>query len=163
MKEAIGGIFSIGTIVFLILVINGYLAFSVNYTKAFRVKNEIRSIIQKNEGLTDNALEQIEEYMHTVKYVTKSGFTKWCENNGYKVAGTGDYSFCYKVNQVDQYGTTNENSKYKGAYYTVATFVNMNIPLLNNLLPFTGGFFRVEGETALIYSSGNNSEVSGTS
>ena len=63
-----GGVFSLEFIIVFLLILNGYMAFNVNYTKAFRVKNEIRSIIQKNEGLTDSAMEQIEEYMDEVKY-----------------------------------------------------------------------------------------------
>ena len=60
---------------------------------------------------------------------------------------------------VDHYRNSNNREHltrallYKGAYYTVATFVNVDLPLVNNLLPFAGNLFLVKGETALIYSS----------
>ena len=38
MKEATGGIFSLEFIIVFLLILNGYMAFNVNYTKAFRVK-----------------------------------------------------------------------------------------------------------------------------
>ena len=60
MKEAFGGIFTLQFIVVFMIIVNCFLAFSVNYTKAFRAKNEIRSIIEKNEGLTCSAMKQIE-------------------------------------------------------------------------------------------------------
>lgn len=74
MKDAISGAMSLQIIVIFMLIVNGYLAFSVNYTKAFRVKNEIISIIEKNEGLmnangvNNNAATQIVQYMKSVNY-----------------------------------------------------------------------------------------------
>ena len=154
MRDAISGAMTLQIIVIFLIIINCYLAFSVNYTKAFRVKNEIRSIVEKNEGLTCDALEQINELMLSTNYAMNEEFENWCRNNGYTVANVDAGSFCYKYNKVDVSGTSNENSKYKGAYYTIATFVNVDLPLVNNLLPFAGNLFLVKGETALIYSSG---------
>lgn len=59
MRDAISGAMTLQIIVIFMIIINCYLAFSVNYTKAFRVKNEIRSIIEKNEGLTCSALSHL--------------------------------------------------------------------------------------------------------
>ncbi len=161
MRDAISGAMSLQIIVIFMIIINCYLAFSVNYTKAFRVKNEIRSIIEKNEGLTCSAMEQINNLMLKTNYKMNDQFEIWCTNNGYTVATTNVGSFCYKYHKVDITGTSNDNTLYKGAYYTVATFVNVDIPLINNVLPFAGKLFLVQGETAQIYSSGNNSEISG--
>lgn len=161
MKDAISGAMALQVIVIFMIIINCYLAFSVNYTKAFRVKNEIRSIIEKNEGLTCSAMEQVNDLMLRTNYKMNDKFETWCVNNGYKVAEADAGSFCYKYNKIDINGTSNQDNVYKGAYYTVATFVNVDIPLINNILPFTGNLFLVKGETAQIYSSGNNSEISG--
>lgn len=160
MKEAIGGVMSLQIIMIVLIVMNCYLAFSVNYTKAFRTKNEIRSIIEKNEGFTCSAADQINEYMLETNYNISDGYLSWCESNGYEVARLGNGSFCYKNNKVDITGTTDQNTTYKGSYYTVVTFVNLDLPLINKVLPFAGNIFAVKGETALIYSSGNNSEFS---
>lgn len=155
MRDAISGAMTLQIIVIFLIIINCYLAFSVNYTKAFRVKNEIRSIIEKNEGLTDDAKSQINDLMLKTNYTMNPEFETWCIENGYTVADDIPAgSFCYKYNKVDVAGTSNPGSKYKGAYYTVATFVNVDLPLVNNLLPFAGNLFLVKGETALIYSSG---------
>lgn len=156
MRDAISGAMTLQIIVIFLIIINCYLAFSVNYTKAFRVKNEIRSIIEKNEGLTEDAKSQINDLMLKTNYAMNPEFEKWCEDpdNGYTVVRLTAGSFCYKYNKVDVAGTSNPGSKYKGAYYTVATFVNVDLPLVNNLLPFAGNLFLVKGETALIYSSG---------
>ena len=47
----------------LCVAINGYLAYSVNYTRAFRVKNGIINILEQYEGHTEEAKDQIAEYV----------------------------------------------------------------------------------------------------
>ena len=49
MRDAIGGVFTLQIILVFVLLINGYMAYSVNYTRAFRVKNEIINIILLKE------------------------------------------------------------------------------------------------------------------
>jgi len=170
VKDAISGAMSLQIIVIFMLIVNGYLAFSVNYTKAFRVKNEIISIIEKNEGLmnangvNNNAATQIVQYMKSVNYhLHHQGYSTWCKNNGYEVFESEVGNFCYKHEKVDVTGDTEASNKYQGSYYSIATFVDMDIPIINKLLPVTAGLFRVEGETSLIFSSGNNSETGGSS
>ena len=154
MKEAIGGVFSLEFVIIFLLLLNGYLAFNVNYSKAFRVKNEIRSIIQKNEGLTEGAMADIGTYMQSINYTQNTGFDKWCSDRGYYVCDTKVGKFCMQVATSDKYGTRTVNGKQENiaAYYTVYTFVDVNIPVLNNLLPNIGGIFAVSGETSLIYT-----------
>jgi len=154
MKEATGGIFSLEFIIVFLLILNGYMAFNVNYTKAFRVKNEIRSIIQKNEGLTDSAMEQIEEYMDKVNYTQSKGFNDYCQNRGMYTCTINGRSFCMDVTTSDKYGTreTASGTENIAAYYTITTFVDINIPVINKFFDRLGGLFAVSGETSLIYT-----------
>lgn len=46
MRDAIGGVVNIQIILVFIVIVSGYLAFSVNYTKAFRVKNKIITTLE---------------------------------------------------------------------------------------------------------------------
>ena len=46
MRDAIGGVVNITIIVTFLVIVSGYLAFNVNYTKAFRVKNKIITTIE---------------------------------------------------------------------------------------------------------------------
>lgn len=151
MKEAIGQVFSLEFIIVFLLLVNGYLAFNVNYTKAFRVKNEIRSIIQKNEGLTKSAVSDISTYMTKVNYYQGEDYNNWCTEKGLNVCKIGNSAFCYEVSTSDKYGTDKAGNNI-AAYYTVYTFVDINIPVLNKFIPQLGGLFSVTGETALIYT-----------
>lgn len=155
MRDAIGGAMTLQIILIFMIIINCYLAFSVNYTKAFRVKNEIRNIIEKNEGLTCSAIEQVNELMLKVNYGVKNG-DRECPD-GYTPGSLDNGLFCFKYQKVDVAGTSNSDSKYKGAYYTVLTFVDVDIPIFNKVFPkvaLLNETFTSKGETALIYSSG---------
>ncbi len=147
-----GGVFSLEFIIVFLLILNGYMAFNVNYTKAFRVKNEIRSIIQKNEGLTSNALDQIEEYMNKVNYTQSQGFNDYCQNHGMYTCSVNGRSFCMDVITSDKYGTRDDGQPI-AAYYKITTFVDINIPILNRFFDQLGGLFAVSGETSLIYTA----------
>ena len=81
VRDAISGAMTLQIIVIFMIIINCYLAFSVNYTKAFRVKNEIRSIVEKNEGMTCSAISQINDLMLKSNYKMNTQFENWCENN----------------------------------------------------------------------------------
>ena len=165
MKDAIGGVLSLNLILIFLVIISCYLAFSVNYTKAFRVKNEIRSIIEKNEGLNCKALEQINTLMDKSNYELPDAFKGWCRSSGYIVVDSStDYldkgGFCYKAQLVNKYGTTDD--KFNGVYYTIVTFTSIiNMPMFggtasdaNGLMKLLGSTFAVKGETSIIYSSG---------
>ena len=55
------------SLVFIVL-FSGYLAISVNYSKAFNVKDKIVTIIEQNEGLNNNAQTEIDNYLSGVGY-----------------------------------------------------------------------------------------------
>lgn len=160
MRDAIGGVFSLQIIVIFMLIVNGYLAFTVNYTKAFRVKNQIIQIIEQHEGFTEDAKEKIDEFMRKSNYELNDGYLRWCANNNWSTySSSTNGGFCYKHSKVDISGGNANKKNYQGSYYSIQTFVNIDIPIINKLLPFTAGLFRVGGETPMIFSSGNNSEI----
>ena len=74
MKEAIGGALTIQIILIFLILVNGYLAMTVNYTKAFRVKNGIISIIERNEGITEQAGKDIAIIMRNSGYGIATGY-----------------------------------------------------------------------------------------
>ena len=55
MRDAFGGLVNIVIIVVFIVVVSGYLAFNVTYTKAFKVKNKMISLLEQYEGKCGSA------------------------------------------------------------------------------------------------------------
>ena len=47
MKDSIGAIPSLALVFMFIIIISGYLAFSVNYSKAFKMKSKIIDVFQE--------------------------------------------------------------------------------------------------------------------
>lgn len=151
MRDAIGGTISLQIILFFLVVINAYLAFSVNYTKAFRIKNNIVAIIEQQEGYTtssalnneDTAQARIFALMKNANYtISKSALQ--CEKMGYKTIydDINKNGFCLKLHK---------NADGSG-YYSVITQVNIDIPIVNKILPLSG-IFSIKGETKSIYSN----------
>lgn len=140
MRDAFGGIVNIVIIVVFLTLVSGYLAFNVNYTKAFRVKNKIISTFEEYEGNCDNESSacntKIQNYMKELGYsapdfnLTSEGYT--CK-----------YGYCYKKIEV----TTGDVSETKQrAYYKIVTQINIDIPIINKILPGLK-IFQVSGDT----------------
>ena len=151
MRDAIGQVFALQVILAFVLLINGYMAYSVNYTRAFRVKNQIVNIIEQYEGPTDEAMAKIGSYVDGMTYrvpqtLINSFRNRYASNNGDGEVSCQD-GWCYIAHDVR---TTGGDGEMNGTYYSVVTFVNIDIPVINNLIGL-GDFLSVSGETRTIY------------
>lgn len=129
MREAIGGTFLIKLIMFFIVIYVAFLAIAVNYSIAFRVKNNIINLIEEYEGY-ELAQRPIRNYISSVGYYranTMSLSSGDCEN---KESG-------YCIRQL---------TSKRGKYYKVTTYVSFDFPLLGRIMNFP-----VSGETRVIY------------
>lgn len=150
MRDAIGGVFTIQIILVFMVIINAYLAFSVNYTKAFRIKNNIVAIIEQQEGFTTNgnssAAGQIEKVMTDTGYNVNKGVIDRCgsKEDGYVPVYNNAGGYCLKFTK-NQDGT--------GGYYSVKTYISIDIPILNRIFPIFSDVFSIKGETKTIYSN----------
>ncbi len=76
MRDAFGGIVNIVIIVVFLVIVSGYMAYTVNYTKAFRVKNKIISTFEQYEDAcatggspsSNSCNKVIADYMKQVGY-----------------------------------------------------------------------------------------------
>lgn len=144
MKEAIGGLGITQIVIFFLLVFAAYISVSINMNKAQKVKDEVISIIQKNNGLNEGARSQISSYMATVGYRT----TGDCNGDGWEGFNTGYSSkslFCYKEVGLD--AVANETTEFPAsAYYQVKVFFALDVPILNNVFKF-----QLTGATRRLY------------
>lgn len=156
MKDSIGGAWLIGLAAVFIVLFASYLAVSINYTKAFKVKNRIINIIEENEGYTayqNNYLspgnnfdsmsttdDQLDEISTTdakiFRYLKEIGYSRdsITENTSSKCFDGDSDSYRaggYCIQKV---------CGGHGAYYRVMTFINFEIPLINFkiLIPISG-------------------------
>ncbi len=146
MRDAFGGLVNIVIIVVFLVIVSGYLAFNVNYTKAFRVKNKIISIYEQYEGCGQSSLTasnacdmKIQEYMSQIGY----NLGKKMNINGYDCTHING-SYCVKAVKAD--GASDlKNDRY---YYKIVTQINIDIPIINNIMGLS--IFQVSGDTKII-------------
>ena len=155
MRESIGGTWLLGFVVLFIVLFSGYLAVSINYTKAFKVKNQIINLIEQNEGFrtssfgniasvsndqlsnSDRTEDNIYYYIKDIGYATTSIDSDKC--SGYGTYYTGGYC-------VRRVCTAN------GVYYKVTSFIKFELPLI-----WTSFTVPIHGETKMIFY--DNSDV----
>lgn len=147
MREAIGGTWLFGLVITFIVFFASFLAISVNYSKAFNVKNNVVDLISKYEGNNCNARKNIGKYLNDVGYLV----TGECKNvdgvdyipydlNGNEVTGSTRGYYCVAK---DNTGSSTDIDK---SYYRVMVFFRVDLPVIGNLTTF-----RIKGETESIY------------
>ena len=155
MRDAYGGIVNLSMIVVFLLLVCGYLAFNVNYTKAFRVKNYIITAFEQYEGNCDNdsdaCVQKISDYIAQIGYsapdfdLNSVGY-EGCDEPGSCGCQRG---YCYKKYTVSGNGDDSISENDTQVYYRITTQINVDIPIINKIMPNLK-IFQVSGNTKLI-------------
>ena len=145
MRDAMGGTVALVIISVFIVIALGYMAFNVNYTKAFRMKNKIISVYEDFDGKCENNSECetiIKNYANTLGYFTGDSF-----NCGDYTKSSSDL-YCYTridtENTIGGNATVEDDKRY---YYKIITKINIEIPIINNVLDLKA--FYITGDTRL--------------
>lgn len=142
MREAVGGTWLFGIVISFIVLFSSYLAVSVNYSKAFQVKNKIVQNIEHNIGLNSDAQAQNDTYMKSVGHAVYSkckagshGFIPEPNNMG--------YLYC-----IDKITDDGAQHGLKTTRYNVTVYFRLDLPIVGGIFTFP-----VTGETKnLIYA-----------
>ncbi len=166
MREAIGGTWLTQLVIIFMLLFVAFLALSLNYTKAFKMKNEVLTIIEKYEGLTDKengSIQIINNYLKNNNYRV----TKRCPEGSYgvrsldsatltEVTKENKNNYYYCVTKMSKSVMANgENYKEEGqVYYKVNLFLYFNLPILGDIFKFD-----VNGSTGNIIHPGDTLKI----
>ena len=147
MRDSIGSIYPLVIVFAFIILMSGFLAFSVNYNKAYKMKNQIIYILEKNENkVTDEAQEEIAEYAKSIGYSATSSYMRQCDATKYN-------GWCGNVvtSSNDSNGTKTNGSikEYETTYVDVTTYVSIDVPIFNVIFPHIR-LFSVKGSTKQI-------------
>jgi hypothetical protein len=157
MRESIGGTWIFSLVIIFIVLFTGYLAVSINYSRAFKVKNSIIEIIEKNEGFNNNTENEIATYLNGSSYFVY-GYCE-CDDDskesceiGHDQLNTQSKKFRYCVRTIS-YGNNNgdnNNDTISTAIpynrYFIRVFFRLDLPILGDILTFP-----VTGETKAVY------------
>ena len=149
MREAIGGSQLLMIVITLIIIIMMLLAGSIGYTKAFKARNAVLNIVQKNGGYgisVDKVLEtsekEIVDVLKDMGYKTSIGSNNKCSDRGTdQVAKDTNYNFCiYQF--TDEYGNQ---------HYGVETYMYFELPIFGRNDMFA---IPIYGDTYTFYKYG---------
>lgn len=188
MKNAISNIWLLGLIITFILLFSAYIAITVNYSKSFRLKNEVLDIIEKHRGMSNYTGKTVAVKLNGTVYNLKGGagtlqtINLYLGGNSYSATGKcNPNEYDYGVNELN-YRTTvtaqklnasTRNNKYyycfskhpagvpgpyDNVYYRVRLFYKFEIPVLADFFSV-----KVEGITNEIYKPVDDGFVSNNS
>lgn len=152
MREAIGGTWIFSIVIVFIVLFTSFLAISVNYSKAFKVKNGIVNIIEKREGISDATVDEISDYLNSVGYLVYSICPDYVASqsnesaHGFEASNTNSRKFKYCIAR-----TEDTSGNIKKTYYKVTVFFRVDLPIMGEIFTFP-----VTGETKPIYFPKND-------
>jgi len=145
-----------GIVIFFIVLFISFLAFSINYSRGFRVKDGIVERIEKYNGPNVDAYTDIQSFLNEVTYNSRGSCSNIYNEETYiGVSGTGD-----SLDNIDR--NPEPNGKYyycigkvqantstfvmDSAYYRVVVFFNLSLPIIGEKMNF-----HATGETTNMY------------
>ena len=149
MREAIGGTWLFGLVITFIVFFASFLALSINYSKAFNVKNNIVDLISKYEGNNCKSREKIAQYLLDVGYLA-TGHCSEVDLNGDGILDYIDYGLDGELATGDKayFCIARDDSVSNGivkSMYRVEIFFKIGLPIIGDLTNF-----KIKGETEYI-------------
>lgn len=143
MREALGSSMLFNLIMIFTAVFIALLIGSLAYSKGFKVRNRIIDIVEKHEGYTQDAIDEINENLASIGYRNVGDSNRCGPHNGTDALdNTSPYDYC-----IYRYMTS------KGEYYGVTVYVHFDIPIVGYFLNFP-----LYGETRILF---DKNEVEG--
>lgn len=140
MNEGVGNTTILVIMMVFVTVVSAYMAYNVNYTKAFRLKNKIISTYNKYDGQCGSECNaEIANYAKDIGYSPHKSLN--CDNTSIKPSGAqtipNTYYCGYKID-VKGANSAGDGSKYYDVeeryYYRILTRIDIQIPIVQNVL-----------------------------
>ncbi len=129
MKESFGTTVMLEIFMVFFVIYIALMAVVINYAITFRNKNQVISILEKNEGYNSYSSNELASFFADKNIKNGCALVNDIDNN-------------YHGNRCEIKRVTNSS----GEYYQVVVFVQFNVPLLNRTINFP-----VNGNTKNIY------------
>ena len=178
MKEAIGGSWLYTLVMVMIVLFTTFVSVTTNYTRTYKIKDQLISIIERNGGVTTDTLTQINSYLNSLGYTATGecpsgdldsgenwrGFSR-SDNTGTSDSYGDSAKYCiYKHiiscrvktsgNEVVTFSGQNGYNTIPRAYYGVTAFFRLDWPILREVIRI-----QLTGETSIIYLTNTNNEI----
>ena len=166
MKESIGTAWIMIIVMTFITLFSGYLAFSINYSKSFRVKDGIIERIHKYNGFVKEGskytLQDIDDFLNEINYNARGDCYKLCKDSGNEFVGVrgttvidrdeetngNTYNYCIVRVKSKTLGNESTTADYSSTYYKVVVFFSLQIGSISLF-----STFNTTGQTQSLYFS----------
>lgn len=144
MRESIGGAWLLGIVLVFMSVFIAYIAITINYSNAYKLKTEMVTAIEQYEGINPTSLSKLDSLIKSHSYRN----TMMCPTNENDIVlGITDGVVTVNPTTRQSYCVTREfqsgsEDKY---YYNVIVSFDFSLPVLGDLFNF-----KVSGETNVI-------------
>lgn len=147
MKEVYGSTWTLQLMLGFILLFVTFLTLTISYSKVFRVKNDVLSIIEKYEGFNDTSIELVNNYIKNSGYTTTGvcipngesadnpikGISNLNDTSADEAVPGERYSYCIEKETKSKY----EGGSLTSINYEITMFYKFNLPILGNMITFT--------------------------
>lgn len=166
MNDGIGSATTLTIIVAFVAVVSSYMAFNVNYTKAFRMKNKIVDNYNKYgiscRSTSSECYRQIVAYANELGYKPRKVLCPAPDKNSLVDPSSNDY-YCAIPHPKEKDEDAVSDANY--VYYSITTTIDIDIPIVRNvfglrLLTITGDTktFAVRSEESNYFKDSTSSE-----
>jgi len=158
MKEAIGGSYLFMLVIIMVAVFTSYVSLSTNYSRCYKIKDEIINTIEAEGAVNEKTIEKINQYLNNIGYRSSSPDCRDDNTSTRKFVVTktsfqtsGPANYC--ISRVVTNNKKMTGHPGSGSYYKVTVFFKLGIPLFGEifLIPITG-------ETAILFASNEYNE-----
>ena len=145
MRDAFGGTVTLVIVSVFIVIALGYMAFNVNYTKAFRMKDKIISLYEDFDGECGTTCQDaIRSYAQTLGYANDNTLNCDRVGDGYHMGANNLY--CYKEEmEIRPQPEGSLDDRKEKHYFKIVTKINIKIPIISNIFDFR--IFYITGDT----------------
>ncbi|MFV0250349.1 MAG: hypothetical protein ACK5HP_04900 [Bacilli bacterium] len=150
MKEAIGNTFILNLVITFVFIFIMFFAGSISYTKAFKVKNKIIEILERNETIVNGDLGTNQINSPILLSIIETDINANLKEIGYRISSK---TTCSTRGGAVVSKSTSSNYRYcitrhvtsRGAYYGVTTYMYFEIPIIGISVEFP-----IFGETKIM-------------
>lgn len=162
MKEAIGGTWIYLIVLIFITVFTCFVSVTTNYSRCYRIKDEIITTIEQYHGVNENTIKKINSYLKGIGYSATGNCpddgTCWFKFSTSSDSGPGGYgsNTNYCISKTDVVSTNSSGiangpiGHPESAYYRVTVFFRLDWPIFRQVFNI-----KITGETAIIFMPRN--------
>ena len=150
MRDSIAGAWLYSIVLIFIVLLVGFIAISINYNKAYKLKTTVVNLIEQNQGINARTLKLIDGYLDNNGYVNgkrcrnlyKDGQKYMGINKGVSTGvltkGNGDTNVASQQVCVtrEEYISTISGATNIEYYYDVYMFFSFSLPIFGDIFRF---------------------------